>query len=147
MKATGVMKTESATTKAGKSYMKVTVGDTHLYDWNGAVKKSGLEDGMTVEADYVDGEYKKLKTIVPTTVSLQAKVGEELNQHQTEAVQAPQRENPSSSATYLQLKLAVELFDKMVMKTDDEGHGCEWSDQLQGLENIYKKIKGLWEDG
>lgn len=131
------MTTEAATTKGGKPFTKVTVDGKYVYDWNGVVKKAGLEDGTFVKAIIDDGKYAKLKSITAASKEVQAMIGKEKDIPVSENVVVPQRGNPANCARYLQLKLACEF--ALGGKAPDNDQALQW------LENCYKKIKSLWE--
>ena len=142
MKLQGTLSTEPATAKNGKTYTKVTVGDTYLYDWNKVAHKCGCSEGDFVEAEYEGDKFKKLKSIVPAKQQKQATVGDEIDRALEKPVVSRREGNPANCATYLQLKLASEVFN-IGYSSDKAGP----DEKMQLFENWFKKIKSLWEDG
>ena len=139
---TGEISITPATTKGGKNFLKITVGDKYMYDWNFLCPKMGIEDGMFVKAEHDGSKFPKLKTIAIVSKQKQDTVTEASNKPASGAVRASYSGSPSNCKQYLCLKLAVEYCDAILAKNT-----IVTDEMLQWLENCYKKIKSLWEDG
>ena len=109
---------QEAVTKKGKKYLKVTVGDKYLYDWN---FKAAQLDGKYCLADFDDGQFPKINQIMPVDKPpVQATIIETPTVAQIGGVCASNQRNPANSYEYLAGKLAVELVSGEQIAVDEK---------------------------
>ena len=103
----GIAKITEAVTKKGKKYLKVTVGDKYLYDWNFKAKDL---DGIYCLAKYDGEDFPKITQIMPVDKPpVQATVTESNKPVQKEASNGSLINNLANSPQYLAAKLATEM--------------------------------------